>query len=160
MVAPPKTWSFYFFILADTAIIVIVGNKAKRQILERVFLKTYLCLSGVKKCSLFGKFDVLFSCNTRFENSPFCLITDVMSPMPTIIRSKLPGQSQISLKLLLISDFFFLINMVAYPTKVSIKQCTRNYSFQEPQPFLHCCKKLTRYGNATLCKRKLRHDGR
>ena len=73
-----------------------VGNKEKGRISKRDFQKkqsppnfpknkrflpsdthTYVCLSGYKKCSFFGKFvRALFSLKTRFEIRTFPLITD------------------------------------------------------------------------------------
>ena len=35
---------------------------------------TYVCVSGTKKCSFFGKFGALFSCDARFEIRPFALL--------------------------------------------------------------------------------------
>ena len=51
-----------------------VGNKAKGRIWKRVFqIRTYVCVSGGKKCWFFGKFGVLWD---SVWDSPFCLITD------------------------------------------------------------------------------------
>ena len=35
---------------------------------------TYVCVSGGKKCSLFGKFGVLYFLKTRFDIRPFALL--------------------------------------------------------------------------------------
>ena len=75
-----------------------LGNKAKGRISKRVFQEnkarrifrtnehflppdthTHVFISEGKKCSFFRKIlRTLFSSNTRFENSPFCLITDTV----------------------------------------------------------------------------------
>ena len=67
------------------------GNKAKERISKQMFQEkqsmpnflknehflppdthTYVCLSGGKECSFFGKFgELCFSSNTRFEIRPF-----------------------------------------------------------------------------------------
>ena len=47
----------------------------KGQILSKFVVNVHVCVSGDKKCSFFGKFDVLFfSWNTRFETRPFALL--------------------------------------------------------------------------------------
>ena len=74
-------------------LLYLVGNKPKRRILKRVFqgkqstpsfpknehflpsdTHTYVCGSGTKKCSFFGKFGVLFFFETpvlRFAFLPY-----------------------------------------------------------------------------------------
>ena len=60
---------------------------------------TYVCVSGGKKCSFFGKLGVLFSCNTRFEIRSFALL-------PTIY--------QILLRLSLFPPIFWVMRKTQY----------------------------------------------
>ena len=49
----------------------------KKGFLRNVLKDTYVCVSGSKKCSFFGKFGFVFF-KQPFWDSPFCLITDVI----------------------------------------------------------------------------------
>ena len=97
---------------------IFVGNKAKRRNSERVFQenkayqifrKTYVCVSGGKKCSFFGKFGVLCFLETlvlrfalllyyrRFiklkiwRTAPFTSINFSRSPVNKIIINMVPS---------------------------------------------------------------------